>query len=190
MKDLIYLASPYSTPIVSGFSIQERYRLTKLATLELIKQGFSVWSPIVHCHKLAEIGDLPKDAQFWQEYNYAFVARCSCIFVLMLEGWRKSLGVVMEIKWADELGKSVYYVDPVTYKNSKYNVPSPISDDDVTFKVVSAQRPAYSVGQYVKLQAGFAMGKIVDMRFVDGNYIYKVMFEDGPCNLREDLLTV
>lgn len=116
---LVYLASPYSTPKDGKLSLQERYWCTLSATKDLIEQGFAVWSPIVHCHNLAT-GKV--DSKFWEEFNYAFVSRCSEIWVLKIDGWDRSEGVAKEIKWAEELELRVYEVEPPEYPEFHYRI--------------------------------------------------------------------
>jgi Domain of unknown function (DUF1937) len=107
VKDLIYLASPYSTPKGSSkMTMIMRYQQALWATEHLIKNGYMVISPIVHCHYMI----LPGDAKTWKEYDYTLLSRCNSVMVLMLEGWRESVGVRQELDWAHDKGMLVKYV--------------------------------------------------------------------------------
>jgi hypothetical protein len=55
---------------------------------------------------------LPADWSFWQHYDRALLARCDEVLVLMLPGWRESIGVREELRLARELGKPVRYLAP------------------------------------------------------------------------------
>ncbi len=105
---MIYLASPYThaNPIIR----EQRFRAACRATAALIKAGAVVFSPIAHSHALAEHG-LPTDWRFWERFDRAYLARCDQLVVLMLEGWKASVGVQAEIAIARELGKPVSYLD-------------------------------------------------------------------------------
>ena len=97
----IYLASPYSSP--EPFVQEERYLKACRATHYLLAQKIWVFSPIVHCHELAKMVDLPKDATFWKDYNFAMLAGASKLIILRIEGWEASAGVRAERAEADRL---------------------------------------------------------------------------------------
>jgi hypothetical protein len=102
----IYIASPYSgTPEV----MQERFEAAELFTVRLLNEGLPVYSPIVHCHALAEKYDLPKDFDFWQNHNRAILSKASGLIVLRLDGWRDSRGVQAEIEFANQCGIGIEY---------------------------------------------------------------------------------
>jgi len=106
---MIYLASPYSHPDPAVRA--ERYRAACRATAALLLAGQPVFSPIAHGHPLVEYG-LPADWTFWQRYDRELLARCDEVVVLVLAGWRESVGVREEIRIARELGKPVRYLAP------------------------------------------------------------------------------
>lgn len=102
-----YLASPYSHP---SFAVREqRFRDACRATARLLASGITVFSPIVHGHPLVDHG-LPTDWPFWEPYDREHLVRCDGVLVLMLDGWRDSVGVAAEIRIAGELGKPVRYL--------------------------------------------------------------------------------
>lgn len=113
MNDTIYtyLASPYSHP--SEFVREHRYIAAKAATVFLLKQSVWIYSPIVHCHELAKTSSLPKDFDYWQNYNRAMLRGATDLLVLKIEGWAESKGVAAEVKYAIELGKLVGACWPV-----------------------------------------------------------------------------
>ena len=107
--ELIYLAVPYTHKDKNV--ILDRVRRLNTVAFKILASGKHVFSPVTHCHPLAEIGDLPKDWEFWKAYDTVMLSRCDRVWVLMLEGWKESTGVNAEIKIAEELGKPVEYID-------------------------------------------------------------------------------
>jgi hypothetical protein len=106
---MIYLASPYSHPEVEVR--KQRFRDACRAAAQLLASGLTVFSPIVHGHPLVDQG-LPTDWPFWERFDRDHLVRCDEVVVLMLDGWRESVGVAGEIRIAGELGKPVRYLAP------------------------------------------------------------------------------
>lgn len=106
---MIYLASPYSHP--NSEVREQRFRAACHAAAGLLASGQTVFSPIVHGHPLVGHG-LPTDWPFWERFDRDHLARCDEVVVLMLAGWRESVGVAAEIRIAEELGKPVRYLAP------------------------------------------------------------------------------
>lgn len=107
---MIYLASPYShkDPVIK----KTRFLLAEQATAALINQGYLVWSPIVHCYEMAMKYQMPDDAEFWKRYNFDFIRRCDSMYVLDIDGWQDSKGVMMELKLANEMLLNVAWTTP------------------------------------------------------------------------------
>lgn len=108
MSSLIYLASPYTheDPAIVDSRVEEVYRKVS----DLMKLGYTVFSPIAHCHDMAKSCDLPTDWEFWNEYDKTIISRCDELWVLKLPGWQNSHGVKAEIQIAMELGKQIRYL--------------------------------------------------------------------------------
>lgn len=106
---LIYLASPYSSrsPEVQVM----RYLKARTVNARMMREGRLVYSPIAHCHAMHEYDNLPGDWQFWAKFDRAMITACDELVVLMLDGWRESIGVTAEIAIAVELGKPVSYMN-------------------------------------------------------------------------------
>jgi hypothetical protein len=106
---MIYLASPYShsDPAVREFRFREACR----AAAKFMRCGQPVFSPIAHGHCICTYG-LPTDWRFWEPFDRRQLERCDEVVVLMLDGWRESVGVQAEIRIAAESGKPVRYVAP------------------------------------------------------------------------------
>ena len=106
---MIYLASPYSHP---DAAVREaRFRDACRAAAKLMRLGHVVFSPIAHGHCICEHG-LPTDWRFWEPFERFQLERCDEVVVLMLDGWRESVGVQAEIRIAGDAGKPVRYLDP------------------------------------------------------------------------------
>lgn len=105
----IYLASPYSDP--DPDVREERYRRVCIAASKIIDSGSIVYSAIAHTHGISEYGKLPKSWEFWQEQDKPYMEWATCMMVLCLPGWEKSVGVKAEVKIMEEAGKPVIYID-------------------------------------------------------------------------------
>lgn len=103
---MIYLASPYTSP--DKKVMHKRYSEAVKATAFFIGQGFVVFSPIVHSHKL----NMPTDFDFWHNYDMDVIASCSELWVLAIDGWDRSRGVTEELMEARSTRKPVFIVQP------------------------------------------------------------------------------
>lgn len=106
---MIYLASPYTHQ--NKAIEEERYTVTMEVTAILISRGLPIFSPIVHCHPMAQQFDMPTDAKSWELYNGDFIRKASSMYVLTIAGWKESKGVTQEIILANRLAMPVHYVD-------------------------------------------------------------------------------
>lgn len=107
---IIYIASPYSHP--DKQVEQWRYEMVQKEVADMCRAGHYAYSPIVHCHPMAQLHSLPTDAAWWREHNEAFLRKCDKLVVLMLEDWDKSIGVRAEIAFAEKHGIPVEYLTP------------------------------------------------------------------------------
>ena len=80
--------------------MDNRYHVACDFTAKLLNDKKWCYSPIVHCHELAKQFALPRDFEFWKEYNIAMLGLCSDIYILGIDGWRESKGVAAEIEYA------------------------------------------------------------------------------------------
>ena len=105
---LSYLAAPYSDPSID---VVEK-RMEKLCKVDaiLMKQGIFTVSPLLK-HFIVRHADLPTDYKFWKDYSDTLLCAVDQLIVLMLDGWKESIGVTAEIKLAKDLGIPVVYVD-------------------------------------------------------------------------------
>lgn len=108
---MIYLSSPYTH--IYPEVMQARYEFTMEITAYLIKLNYVIFSPIVHCHVLAEQHNLPKDFIFWQSYNESVIDSCSGFMIAVIAGWSKSIGVHSEYEFAVAEGKPISMITPL-----------------------------------------------------------------------------
>ncbi len=104
---MIYLSSPYTHPTKAVQN--ERFDAVCKAASYFMKRGCHILSPIAHTHPIARYG-LPTDWEFWAAYDTACLKQCKVMWVLMLYGWEKSVGVTAEIGIAKDLGMPIWYV--------------------------------------------------------------------------------
>lgn len=105
---MIYLASPYSH---RNPSIQDaRFRQVRIYTAELLRNKIPVFSPIVYGYQFEKDFGFAGDAKTWEHINHKMIEACDAVHVLMLSGWRESLGVAREVQFALNLPRPVHYV--------------------------------------------------------------------------------
>lgn len=104
----IYIASPYthSDPDV----MQARYEAVVAYTAAMFENKELCFSPIVHCHPLAIVANLPRDIDFWQQYDTIMVSQASELHMLRLPNWAESKGCQFECDLAGKLGIPIKYV--------------------------------------------------------------------------------
>jgi hypothetical protein len=96
----IYLASPFAheDPKVSA----HRAELAARHTAFLFDKFQTVYSPIVH-HAITVSGYMQKvhhPAAFWLMHDLEMLRHAHTLYVLMIEGWEKSKGIMVEVKFA------------------------------------------------------------------------------------------
>ena len=106
----IYLASPYSHPVAAVRL--RRYFAARDATAWMLRRRLWVYSPIVHCHDLALVHELPTDSLFWQEYNYVMLEGAEMLYILTLPRFAESVGIAGERRFAERKGIPVVEFAP------------------------------------------------------------------------------
>lgn len=103
-----YIASPYSSP--NALVREERYLHVAYYLMQCLAKREWAYSPIVHCHELAKTWDLPKHADFWEEYNFVMLRNSRRLKVLRLDGWEQSVGLKGELEEASRIGLQIQYI--------------------------------------------------------------------------------
>lgn len=93
---MIYIASPYSSPILTAQ--EHRFLRVRRFTIHLFNQGLVPFSPIVYAHEMAAAGGMRTDAKSWLKFNSDMLRHSEAMFIYMLPGWQDSKGVQYEIK--------------------------------------------------------------------------------------------
>ena len=106
---MIYLASPYTHP--DPRVREARYDAACRATVEFVRAGHAVFSPIVYSHPLVKYG-LPTDWSFWMSFDLDHLRRCEELVVLTIDGWQESQGVQAELDLARTLTLPIRYLIP------------------------------------------------------------------------------
>ena len=89
-------------------------RRATMAAAHLVEQGLIVYSPITMTHPidlvLAAEGET-LGSEYWVQFDEAFMAFCSKIIILKLEGWDRSSGVRRETEWFECQGRPVEFLE-------------------------------------------------------------------------------
>lgn len=103
-----YLASPYSK---YRYGMDAAWRRVCGVTGRLVKAGVPVYSPIAHTHPVALYSYMdPTDHKIWLPADEPMMRAASGLLVLMMEGWRDSLGVQFEIDHFATDNMPIYYL--------------------------------------------------------------------------------
>lgn len=113
-KNYWYVASPYSAPKgelaeAARLLREKRYRLAMRFVAWAIEKKMIVYSPILHCHDLAIVYELPPGHEFWLAFDKAMVKGGGGVIVLCIDGWQESFGVKTEIALAHSSGFPVLF---------------------------------------------------------------------------------
>jgi hypothetical protein len=100
---MAYLALPYNGKFKENcprYRKELSFQVANAVAARLIEDGEVIYSPISHSHPISDyMVDLANDHDFWMAYNERMMSLCDRIYVLKIEGWRRSRGVRYEIGW-------------------------------------------------------------------------------------------
>lgn len=99
---MIYIACPYTHP--SAITRAERSRKAGKAMLTLAEQGILAVSPIFYGHSIEEKFHITLPYDYWMQWSFDLMSKCSSLYVVTIPGWRESAGVRRECELADQLG--------------------------------------------------------------------------------------
>jgi len=105
---MIYIGSPYTHTL--EMVMQERYEMVTEFCARCAIKGHFVYSPIAHWHPIAVRHNLPRDYKWWEELDKDILSCAKEMWVLRLDGWNKSKGLLREIVIALRNGIRVTYV--------------------------------------------------------------------------------
>lgn len=101
-QGFVYVGSPYSH---SDPDVRERrFEAACIKSASLMRQGYTVFSPIAHSHHIATHlhPDLLMHNGFWMKQDLPILAWADKLIVLTLDGWRQSRGLNQEMCFAYE----------------------------------------------------------------------------------------
>jgi Domain of unknown function (DUF1937) len=105
----IYLGSPYS---LYRDGHDEAARIVATAAASLMASGMRVYSPIAHGHFVSAHSKLPQTWEFWKAQCQPMIDAASSLIVLMMDGWRESVGLNYEIDEFSRACKPILYLHP------------------------------------------------------------------------------
>jgi hypothetical protein len=108
-KALVYVASPYTHP--DPEVVQARYEQVSRLTARLVAEGEAAVSPITYGHHLLDFHTMPTDWEFWMDFCIALLSKCDRMLVAKIPGWEESRGVQAEIRYAQDHGIPVEYIE-------------------------------------------------------------------------------
>lgn len=121
---MIYLANPYSSklhdPDAASLERAHRRQLESYVGGKLRKKYKHAFIlPIALSGAMADLCQFGTGFNEWIGDDLEFVSRCDEVWVLKSKGWKDSIGVREEIKFAKDLKKVIKYIDPQTLKVTK-----------------------------------------------------------------------
>lgn len=113
-----YVALPYSSGTDYRFPHKEerkkfRYRMALRYIYWAASRGEHVICTIAMTHEPAELYGMPDDAGYWYDFNLAVIEKAASVTLLMLPGWKDSMGVRAELELAQSLKLPIRYITPV-----------------------------------------------------------------------------
>lgn len=107
-----YLASPYSHPNAS-VRFEREIEISYVGA-QLTHLGLNLFCPITQSVRLNDF--LNKHNQLGHDecmrVDYAFLARAKGLIVAMVDGWKESKGVALEIQFAQDRKMPIYFLAP------------------------------------------------------------------------------
>lgn len=107
---MIYIAAPFTSP--DEFVMDRRYHQTQRYCVEMFHDGYVVFSPVVHWYYPAKWAGMRGNFAPFKNYCLSMLAKADEMLILMLPGWKDSIGVRAEIDFATEREIVTRYVKP------------------------------------------------------------------------------
>jgi hypothetical protein len=105
---LIYLAAPYTDP--NPDVCEQRMAQFCIVDAHLCKQGLITVSPLSK-HWIKYHTNIPLTWDFWKTYSEKLMEKCDALYVIMLDSWDVSEGVLAEIELAKKMSLEIKYLD-------------------------------------------------------------------------------
>ena len=106
----VYVAAPYTSD--SAATRSARVREVDRYCARLFRDGgFTVISPLTMGHNWTKaMPELADEYEMWMGWCLSLLSKCREIHVLMLPGWRESVGVTRELEFAKANGIIISFV--------------------------------------------------------------------------------
>jgi hypothetical protein len=88
-----------------------RYEEACRALAQLSQLGISIYAPIPHTHPMTRYIPL-QSHDFWMRFDLPLLLSCDEVWVLMLDGWEQSKGVMAELEVARKHRIPISFVSP------------------------------------------------------------------------------
>ncbi len=111
LPDIWYFAHPYSG------DEKENFRKCCQRSAELIKRGYTIFSPITHSHPI-EMTDRKLTGPLWYQLDNAIIKTMPFKGIILAPDWTKSRGCLAELKLFQELGRQVHLYDAVVAQSN------------------------------------------------------------------------
>jgi hypothetical protein len=104
IKGMAYLAIPYTGKLGADCPMHIRehnFKTVNGVAGYFMSKGEIIFSPISHSHPIHfYMGEYGNDHKFWMDYNREMIRHCNRLYVVCIEDWKLSTGVMKEIAWA------------------------------------------------------------------------------------------
>lgn len=107
--DYWYCATPY-TKVPEGYE----YAMENATAVGAwaVEHGINVFVPIAHSHPISlKVNPELNTHKTWMAQDKPMVFHAIGLIIAKIPGWQDSKGIAMEIAWAKEQGKPVYYLE-------------------------------------------------------------------------------
>ncbi len=112
LTKMIYIASPFSHPDLD-VELERFNKITEVAASLTKKYGYAFILPITQSYQLQRIlPSLGGTFANWESIDLTFISHSDEVWVIKMEGWDRSVGVMAEIKFATGLDIPVKYLNP------------------------------------------------------------------------------
>lgn len=111
MTDIVYLACPYTHASLTVRT--SRFRWATKAAVHLCRKGYIVYSPITMTHPMDVLmndDDATLGSEYWVNFDEAFMERCATLFILQLDGWVESKGIIREAAFFKHRNLPINYI--------------------------------------------------------------------------------
>ena len=106
----IYFASPFT---LYSEGIQAAFEMAAKACAKFLKEGYPVYSPIVHGYPIALHGKIDQlDHGFWLAIDQPMMNVSRGLIVWQAYGWKDSYGIQKEIEEFQRQNKPIVHLDP------------------------------------------------------------------------------